>query len=111
MEAKLNTPELVDFGAAVVLEAAHQRERWGSEHDAGKTSEDWFWVVGYLAGKALSSFKLGDMDKTKHHIITTAAALNNWHAQILGASDMRPGLSAEKQSAIEVGASGAAGTK
>jgi hypothetical protein len=31
----LNTPETEDFYAGIELEAAHQRERWGSDHDAG----------------------------------------------------------------------------
>lgn len=97
----INTPELVDFPKAVHIEAVHQRERWGSEHDAGKQPEDWFWLIGYLAGKALQAAKADDTEKLKHHIVTTAAALNNWHAQILGASDMRPGISAEKQAAID----------
>jgi len=49
----LNAPEIIDFAVAVQLEAAHQRARWGSDHDAGKTDADWFWLIGYLAGKAL----------------------------------------------------------
>lgn len=56
----LNTPQLRDFSAAVTLEAVHQRERWGSSHDAGKAHEDWFWLLGYLGGKALSSAKSGE---------------------------------------------------
>jgi hypothetical protein len=96
LEAQLDTPELNDFSKAVVLEAVHQRNRWGSEQDEGKTAEDWFWLVGYLAGKALHSAITGDIEKLKHHVITTAAVLNNWHSQILGKSNMRPGLPAEK---------------
>lgn len=53
LEGLLNTPEIIDFAKAVQLEAAHQRKRWGSEHDAGKTDADWFWLIGYLSGKAL----------------------------------------------------------
>ena len=53
LEALLDTPEIIDFAKAVQLEAAHQRKRWGSEHDAGKTDADWFWLIGYLSGKAL----------------------------------------------------------
>lgn len=53
----LNSPELVDFSAAVVREAAHQREKWGSEHDAGKGPNDWIWLVGVLAGRALDHHK------------------------------------------------------
>jgi hypothetical protein len=94
----LNTPETESFDLAVPLESAHQVARWGAAHDAGKQPEDWFWLIGYLAGKALAAFKAGDMEKARHHCISTAAATRNWHAAIrLGASEMRPGLSAEKQ--------------
>lgn len=94
-EALLNTPEIKDFTVAVQREAAHQRARWSSDHDAGKTPADWFWLVGYLAGKALHSQIAWDLEKALHHTISTAAALCNWHASILGQTDMRPGLSAE----------------
>lgn len=91
----LNTPELNDFARGTVLEALHARGRWGVEHDAGKTHEDWFWLVGYLAGKAMHAAKAGDIDKLKHHCISTAAALANWHAQASGtpaAQAIRPGI-------------------
>lgn len=89
---ELNTPEIADFLAAVEREALHQRDRWAAEHDAGKTDADWFWLIGYLAGKAINK-----PDKILHHIITTAAACLNWHAAKLGASNvMRPGIAQEK---------------
>lgn len=95
----LNTPETEDFDKGVPLESTHQIQRWGAAHDAGKQPEDWFWLCGYLAGKALSSFKAGDAEKAKHHCISTAAAMRNWHSAIAtGQSTMRPGISAEKQS-------------
>lgn len=78
----LNTPELHDSAKAIPLEAAHQRERWGAPHDEGKAPEDWYWVVGYLAGKALRSHLEGNIEKAKHHTITCAAVLANWHARI-----------------------------
>lgn len=78
----INAPETADFMAGVPLEAAHQRERWGASHDADKTPFDWFWLVGYLAQKAASSAVAGDIEKAKHHTISTAAALANWHATL-----------------------------
>jgi hypothetical protein len=97
----LNTPEVESFDLAVPLEASHQVARWGAQHDSGKNPEDWFWLVGYLAGKALAAYKAGDMEKAKHHCISTAAATRNWHAAIRsGQSEMRPGISAEKQSVV-----------
>lgn len=77
----LNTPEINDFAKAVALEAAHQRERWGSSHDAEKTDGDWFWLIGYLAGKVIRPGT--EKDKKLHRIITIAAAACNWHAAVL----------------------------
>lgn len=65
-EDLLNTPELHDFSKAVVLEAAHQRQRWGAEHDAGKMPADWFWLVGYLAGKALHASSSEGLQRFRH---------------------------------------------
>lgn len=66
LHAQLNTPHTTDFLEAVRIEAAHQRERWGSEHDAGKTDADWFWLVGYLAGKALGASKSEALPRYRH---------------------------------------------
>ena len=90
--ALINTPLTADFIEGVKIEAAHQRERWGTDHDGGKTSADWFWLIGYLAGKALHSATSGNHEKTNHHIISTAAALFNWHAYLSGKTNMRPGI-------------------
>lgn len=101
LEAKLNTPELHDFATGVVSEAQHQRARWGSEHDAGKEPQDWFWLLGYLAGKALKAHASGDTEKALHHTISSAAVLANWHASILGAStEMRPGIDPDERGVI-----------
>jgi hypothetical protein len=89
----INSPETVDFVAGVPIEAAHQRERWGAEHDAGKSPFDWFWLIGYLAQKAADAATRGDHEKALHHTISTGAALANWHAAIAGKStSMRPGI-------------------
>lgn len=93
LSAMINTPEIVDFIGAVHLESVHQRERWGSDHDAGKAPLDWFWLIGYLAQKAATAQIAGDTEKALHHTISTAAALANWHAAISGANThMRPGI-------------------
>ena len=88
----INTPHADDFIRAVSIEAEHQRQRWGSEHDTGKTPADWFWLVGYLAGKALHAHAAANVEKAEHHIITTAAACANWHRAMFGKTDMRPGI-------------------
>jgi len=93
LRALINTPELYEFSRGAALEAAHQRERWGTQQDAGKTPPDWFWLVGYLAGKALNACVTSNTEKALHHCISTAAALSNWHASIIGAdTSMRPGI-------------------
>lgn len=98
LHALINTPHTHDFLEAVKLEMPHQRDRWGAEHDAGKTPADWFWLVGYLAGKALHALVSGNVEKAKHHVITTAAALGNWFLAITGEStSMRPGIDPPKE--------------
>lgn len=92
LRALVNSPELHDFAKGVVLEAGHQRERWGNDHDAGKEPADWFWLIGYLSGKALAAHQAGNTDKALHHTISSAAALANWHGAILGTHNMRPGI-------------------
>lgn len=118
MDALINSPELIDFPKAVQLEAAHQRERFGTEHEGGKTPEDWYWLIGHLAGRAQGHHKEAERlaaqlkagyavslvdgtlitksiehhrEKAVHHCITTAAACANWHAAVLGLTNMRPG--------------------
>lgn len=78
----INTPEIEDFLQGVRLEAAHQVARWGEAHDREKSAENWYWLVGYLAGKALRAAIAGDRNKALHHCISTAAALLNWHKAI-----------------------------
>lgn len=78
----INTPEIEDFLQGVRLESAHQIERWGTAHDRDKSAENWYWLVGYLGGKALRSSITGDRDKALHHCISSAAALMNWHRAI-----------------------------
>ncbi|KAF1042375.1 MAG: hypothetical protein GAK35_02748 [Herbaspirillum frisingense] len=88
----INSPQSGDFLRAVSTEGEHQRQRWGSSHDAGKTAADWFWLVGHLAGKALDAHAADNIEKAEHHVITAAAALLNWHMAMFGKTDMRPGI-------------------
>lgn len=92
-QAIINSPETADFAAAVPIEAAHQRERWPSHHDADKAPEDWVFLLGYLGGKACVATRVGDLDKARHHAISAAAVLANWHAALTHASTApRPGI-------------------
>lgn len=86
-------PEIDDFDAGTRIEAMHQVARWGAEHDAGKSPFDWFWLIGYLSQKAAAAAVAGDLDKAKHHTISTAGALRNWHRALAGIDQrMRPGI-------------------
>ncbi len=106
LEAKLNTPELYDFAIGVVQEAAHQRERYGSQHDEGKSPLDWFWLLGFLCQKAAFAAIAGDVGKALHHCISSAAALANWHAALLNQNTaMRPGIAPPRASAARTAAS------
>lgn len=99
-----DSPQTTDFLDAVRNEAAHQVSRWSAAHDDGKMPQDWFWLLGYLAGKALQSAttfnvtgKREDLDKAMHHTISSAAALMNWHAHMRGDADgFRPGITEPK---------------
>lgn len=96
LDAIINTPRTDEFFEAVRLEAAHQIERWGVEHDAGKRPEDWLTLYTYLLGKAARAHFDGDREKLLHHIITVAAVALNWHRNETGVSTlMRPGVAPE----------------
>lgn len=82
LHALINNPLTEDFLHAVRVEVGHQIQRWGTVHDRAKEPADWFWLVGYLAGKLLASHIAGDSHKALHHTISTAAVLANWHAHI-----------------------------
>jgi hypothetical protein len=98
LHALIHSPHVIEFTEAEILEAAYQQETWGADDDAGKTDADWFWLIGYLAGKALHN--PGDPknpDKKRlHRIITIAAAARNWHGAVLGKTNMRPGIALPK---------------
>lgn len=87
LTALLNTPIIDDFVRGVTVEAAHQVDRWGIAHDAVKSPSDWFWTLGHLSGKALQAALAGDGDKLRHHLITSAALLANWHRHALASDD------------------------
>jgi hypothetical protein len=86
----INTPETADFIRGVPLEAAHQRERWGEQHDEKKSGEEWVFLFGFLSGKAVQALKAGDVDKAQHHAITAAAALANFHRLAAGQRPAAP---------------------
>ena len=93
LRALINSPRIDEFFAAVRIEAAHQVERWGVEHDAGKRPEDWLTLYTYLLGKAAKAHFDGDRDKLLHHIITVAAVAMNWHRNATGENTrMRAGV-------------------
>lgn len=122
LHALVNTPELVDFPRAIHLEAVQQLDRWGSADRHGKKPVDWHWLVAHLAGRSLEHHKEAERlelvvnglhradavlmgmlrdqiayhrEKAVHHTITAAAALNHWHASIVGRpTAMRPGADA-----------------
>ena len=78
----LNTPMYDVFLEAVKSEGAHQIWRWGEDHDSGKEPQDWYWLIGYLAGKALRAEIDGNKKKALHHTISSAAVLMQWHRAI-----------------------------
>lgn len=125
--AMINTPELVDFPRAVYLESVHQLHRWGAEDRSSKTPQEWFWLVGYLGGRALGHHKEAERleelaasstevdaaqlrpqidhhrKKATHHVITMAAAASHWHADVLRRfTGMKPGNDSAAQAAQQL---------
>lgn len=89
--ARLNTiikhPEHDDFIRGVSIEAEYQRCLHGVDASEGRFDwHQWYWVVGYLLGKALAACKSGEGDgeKARHHLVTSAALINNWHNVLTG---------------------------
>lgn len=120
--AIVNTPELIDFPKAVMLEAQHQEHRWGTSDREGKTPAAWFWLLSHLATRALEHHKEAERleamaeasdpacdftpsiahhrEKAAHHTITAAAVLNHWHAAVIGKhTAMRPASAAPAEGA------------
>lgn len=94
LRALLDSPETASFLLGVHLETAHQIERWGTVHDRAKQPQDWFWLLGYLSGKALRAHSDGDIEKALHHTISSGAVLANWHHAIkAGPQSFTPGAS------------------
>lgn len=77
LDTLINNPQVIGFVEAVKTEAAHQRERWGDDHDEMKGPEDWFWLLGFLGGKVLRPGVT--KEKKLHRIIAVAAVCLNWH--------------------------------
>jgi hypothetical protein len=99
LEGLLNTPHTAEWFEAVRVEAAHQQLRWGAEHDGGKSPPEWLWLLGHLASKAVVAGVKGDVEKAKHHTISSGAVLLNWWRHLAGeapAPGMRPGIEAPR---------------
>jgi hypothetical protein len=71
------------FWEGLRVEREFQRRKWGAVDDRNKAPADWFWLVGYLAGKALTAHVTGDSYKARHHTISAAAVLSHWWDAIL----------------------------
>lgn len=93
LQQLIDTPYTADWVEGVKLEAAHQIKRWGTDHDEGKEPSDWYWLLGWLAGKALMAVLRGDLEKAKHHTISSGAVLLNWHRRMCGEDfTFQPGM-------------------
>jgi Protein of unknown function (DUF1653) len=62
----INQRELDDFLRGVQIEAVYQVERWGAAQDRGKRPADWFWLIGYLTGKALHAANAHVLPRYRH---------------------------------------------
>ncbi|VWD20227.1 hypothetical protein [Burkholderia contaminans] len=101
LNAIINTPHNDDFYKGVSIEEEYQRQLHGV--DTSDARFDWvqyLWVTGYLLNKALAACKTGEGDgeKAKHHLITSAAIIKNWHNVLTG----KPAASVHSNAGREV---------
>ena len=82
LKTMLNTPIFEDFVEGFKREAAYQIKEWGESLDRHKEPQEWYWLLAYLSGKGLRAQMEGDLDKARHHCISSAAVLLNWHRSI-----------------------------
>ncbi len=80
LQAQINSPQTKDWVESSKMEAQYQLQEHGPQDS--KTPEEWVELVHYLSGKALTAFENGDREKGLHHIISTSAALLNWHRTV-----------------------------
>jgi hypothetical protein len=99
LKAKINTPELLDFMAGILLESAHARERW-AEEDKHKSHLEWYGTVGLLLGKAISAACNRETDKLLHHLITAAGAIANWHRAVVISKQEKDAAQAEREAFV-----------
>lgn len=78
IETAVNAP----FLAGLNVEEQYQQLIWGTPHDREKTPHAWYWLLAYLAGKAVTAQQTGDFEKAMHHTISSAAMLSQWHQAI-----------------------------
>jgi hypothetical protein len=97
----MSGPVVHDFWEGVRVEREFQRQQWGKVEDRNKTPADWFWLVGYLAGKALSAHVTGDAFKARHHTISAAAALSHWFDAVAVPHDDSRASDLEKAIGVE----------
>jgi hypothetical protein len=73
--SRIEHPETGDFLRGALTEAAYQRQR--RPDDAEKSDADWFWVAGFILGKAVHAGP--DDPHALHHLEAAAGLLANWH--------------------------------
>lgn len=90
LQAYINNPVTLDFIEAMKVEIPHQKERW-RESDPLKDDPDWYWLIGWLGGKAIMD-PVKDRDartpkeRKLHRIVAVAAAAANWFQMVKEAS-------------------------
>lgn len=78
-DRSIDKPETGDFLRGALVEAAYQRQQW-RDTDPVKDDADWFWTLGYVAGKALRPDT--STEKKLHRIEAAAAILAHWHQAV-----------------------------
>lgn len=86
IRAMIYNPEVESFLTGVLIEVEHQKDRW-KDSDPMKSDADWYWLIGWLGGKAVMDPHPPEDPRTPkerrlHRIIAVAAAACNWHEAV-----------------------------
>ena len=83
LQELIGKPHNEDFITGLVIEAAHQVERWGEAHDRAKEPEDWLGFSATSPAKRPRPTARATSKSQAPHI-SSAAVLLQWHSLLSG---------------------------
>lgn len=76
LNSLINHPIVNSFIEGFVVEQAYQSEKWDDIDK--RTPVMWLLLIGHLLYKIIEAEESGDLDKARHHTISSSAVLFQW---------------------------------